>query len=177
MSNEQTGLEAVRVLVIDDHKGMRDIISAILSGLGVGQIVLVADPDEALKELQRAPPDIIFLDWMLEGQDGLRFVRFIRRLPDKLNPAVPIIMMTGHADRQHVIMARDAGVTEFLVKPVSAAAVAQRLETLIHSPRSFVRTEGFVGPDRRRRAKPVAGDDRRATAEPEDAAPEAARDE
>jgi two-component system chemotaxis response regulator CheY len=168
MSEEQTGLEAVRILVVDDHKGMRDIISTILTGLGVGHVVLTESPDEALKELRRAPPDIIFLDWMLGAQDGLRFVRFIRRLPEPLNPFVPIVMMTGHADLQHVTQARDAGVTEFLVKPVSPIAVAQRLEALIHHPRAFVRRDQFVGPDRRRRTKPIEGEDRRGTDEPHD---------
>jgi two-component system, chemotaxis family, chemotaxis protein CheY len=161
MSNGQNVLGAMRVLVIDDHKGMRDIISAILSGLGIGQIVLVADPDAALQEILRAPPDIIFLDWVLAGEDGLRFVRLIRRLPDQLNPSAPVIMMTGHADREQVMMARDAGVSEFLVKPVSVIGVAERLEALIQNPRPFVRAERFVGPDRRRRAEPVEGGDRR----------------
>jgi two-component system chemotaxis response regulator CheY len=161
MSEEQTGLEALRVLVVDDHPGMRDIISTILTGLGVGQVVLTESPEAAIKEMSRKPPDVIFLDWMLGTQDGLRFVRFIRRLPEERNPFVPIIMMTGHADLQHVRQARDAGVTEFLVKPVSPISVAQRLEALIHHPRAFVRSDRFVGPDRRRRAKPIDGEERR----------------
>jgi two-component system, chemotaxis family, chemotaxis protein CheY len=161
MTDEQTGLESLRVLVVDDHQGMRDIISTILTGLGVGHVVLTASPDEAIKEMSRKPPDIIFIDWMLGAQDGLRFVRFIRRQPEERNPFVPIVMMTGHADLQHVTQARDAGVTEFLVKPVSPMSVAQRLEALIHHPRAFVRSDRFVGPDRRRRDKPIEGDDRR----------------
>jgi two-component system chemotaxis response regulator CheY len=165
MSNQATGLEKLRVLVVDDHEVMHKILLTILNGLGIGRIVSVANPDEALKEMRRAPPDIVFLDWMLGGQDGLRFVRFIRRLPDAMNPYVPIIMMTGHGDIDHVMRARDAGVTEFLVKPISPLAVAQRLETVIHHPRPFIRAQNYVGPDRRRRALSISGPDRRRAAE------------
>ena len=161
MSRQKTGLEALRILVIDDHKGMREIISTILTGLGVGQIDAVADLDTALKLLRSTPPDIILLDWMLDRQDGLRFVRFVRRLPDALNPFVPIIMVTGHADRAHVTEARDAGATEFLVKPLSTLAVARRLETVIHHPRPFIRARDYIGPDRRRQERPIDGPERR----------------
>lgn len=161
MSRQKTGLEALRILVIEDHKGMREIISTILTGLGVGQIDAVADLDTALRLLRNAPPDIILLDWMLDRQDGLRFVRFVRRLPDALNPFVPIIMVTGHADRAHVTEARDAGVTEFVVKPLSTLAVARRLEMVIHNPRPFIRAKDYTGPDRRRQERPIDGPERR----------------
>ena len=156
-----TGLEGLSVLVIDDHKGMRDIISTVLSGLGVGKITAVPGSNAALSEMQHCPPDIILLDRMLDGQDGLRFVRYIRALPDSQNPFVPIILVTGHGEYARVVQARDAGVTEFLVKPLTTLAVAQRLETIIHHPRPFVRCRTYIGPDRRRQERPFDGPDRR----------------
>jgi two-component system chemotaxis response regulator CheY len=157
----RTGLEDLSVLVIDDHKGMRDIISTVLSGLGVGKVTTVPGPGAARSEMQQSPPDIILLDRMLDGQDGLRFVRYIRALPDSQNPFVPIILVTGHGEYARVVQARDAGVTEFLVKPLTTLAVAQRLEAVIHHPRPFVRCRTYIGPDRRRQDCPFDGADRR----------------
>jgi two-component system chemotaxis response regulator CheY len=156
-----TGLGKLHVLVVDDHKGMREIIWTILNGLGVGQIAQAADAATAVKLMRQTRFDAILIDWMLEGRDGLQLARYIRKLPDKQNPFVPIVLVTGYAEYERVVEARDAGVTEFLVKPLTALAVAQRLETIIHHPRSFVRAEGYVGPDRRRRARTIDGPDRR----------------
>ncbi len=64
-------------------------------------------------------------------------------------------MLTGHAARARVEEARDAGVTEFVVKPVTARAVLDRINAVILRPRHFVRTSEYFGPDRRRRQDPA----------------------
>ena len=156
-----SGLEKLHALVVDDHKGMREIMWTILSGLGVGRITEAGDTAAAVKQMRQTLFDIIFIDWMLGEQDGLRLVRYIRRLPDKMNPFVPIVLVTGHGDYERVVEARDAGVTEFLVKPLNTIAVAQHLERIIHHPRAFVRAKGYVGPDRRRRSRTIDGPERR----------------
>jgi DNA-binding response OmpR family regulator len=60
-----------------------------------------------------------------------------------------------------VLQARDAGVTEFMAKPVSVKALCARINAIIDSPRPFIRASGYFGPDRRRRALPFNGPDRR----------------
>jgi DNA-binding response OmpR family regulator len=59
-------------------------------------------------------------------------------------------MLTGHSDKRRVMMARDAGVTEFLAKPISAKALYQRIINVVVSPRPFIKTKNYFGPDRRR---------------------------
>jgi two-component system chemotaxis response regulator CheY len=59
-------------------------------------------------------------------------------------------MLTGHSDKRRVMMARDAGVTEFLAKPISAKALYQRIVNVVVSPRPFIKTKSYFGPDRRR---------------------------
>lgn len=59
-------------------------------------------------------------------------------------------MLTGYTEHQQVVEARDAGVNEFLAKPISAKPLYQRLAAIIDNPRSFVRTKSYFGPDRRR---------------------------
>jgi DNA-binding response OmpR family regulator len=58
--------------------------------------------------------------------------------------------LTGHCDKRRVMTARDAGVTEFLAKPISAKALYQRILNVVVSPRPFIRTKTYFGPDRRR---------------------------
>jgi two-component system chemotaxis response regulator CheY len=75
---------------------------------------------------------------------------------------VPIVMLTGHSEKKRVIAARDAGVTEFLAKPISAKALYQRVLNIVANPRPFIRTKSYFGPDRRRNVNPnYAGTERR----------------
>jgi DNA-binding response OmpR family regulator len=75
---------------------------------------------------------------------------------------VPIIMLTGHSEKKRVIAARDAGVTEFLAKPISAKGLYGRILNVVANPRPFIRTKNYFGPDRRRNANPnYSGPERR----------------
>src|ERR1700761_9036360 len=79
----------------------------------------------------------------------------LRNSPDSKNPYLPIVMMTGHSEKSRVVEARDAGVTEFIAKPLTAKSVLERLQAVIYRPRPFVRTATYFGPDRRRRDDPA----------------------
>jgi two-component system chemotaxis response regulator CheY len=71
-------------------------------------------------------------------------------------------MLTGHSERQRVVAARDAGITEFMAKPISAHALYQRILNVVANPRPFVKTKSYFGPDRRRTVKPsYTGPERR----------------
>ncbi len=86
----------------------------------------------------------------------------IRTDPQTPNPFVPVIMLTGHTHIDQVRQARDAGVNEFIAKPVSVKTMMQRLVSVIESPRPYVRTKVYFGPCRRRRgADEYRGPERR----------------
>jgi DNA-binding NtrC family response regulator len=71
--------------------------------------------------------------------------------------------MTGYSQKKRVIAARDSGITEFLVKPFTAKALYQRIETMIEKPRLFVKSDSYFGPDRRRKREgDYGGPERRA---------------
>jgi len=74
----------------------------------------------------------------------------IRQPESKGNPYAPIIMLTGHSEKRRVTVARDAGVTEFLAKPISAKGLYQRILNVVANPRPFIKTKTYFGPDRRR---------------------------
>jgi DNA-binding response OmpR family regulator len=86
----------------------------------------------------------------------------IRTNEDSPNHFLPIIMITGHSERSRVNAARDAGVNEFLVKPVTAKGLMERLSLIVNRPRNFVKSKHYFGPDRRRRPDPnFSGEERR----------------
>jgi CheY-like chemotaxis protein len=96
--------------------------------------------------------------------DGIELVRALRRDERLRVRRMPIIMLTGKAEKADVETARDSGITEFAIKPYTSHALFERLEWLIEQPRPFLLTPEYVGPDRRRRKEPVRGTDRRVRA-------------
>jgi CheY-like chemotaxis protein len=164
--------EEIEVLVVDDNSHMRTLLRELLRNLGIERIVEANDGDSGIQRLGRSSPDVVITDLMMKPVDGLQFTRMVRDPNTSPDPFVPIIMVTGFSDKPRVEEARDAGVTEFLAKPVTCEALYARLETIIERPRPFVRTSSFFGPDRRRRERPLPPDggrraeDQRADAEP-----------
>jgi two-component system, chemotaxis family, chemotaxis protein CheY len=149
-----TILSSVRLLVVDDNQHMRAIISTVLKGIGVRQVRECWDGAEALDALRKWPADVVITDYHMAPIDGIEFTRLVRNAADSPNPFIPIIMLTGYAERTLVMEARDAGVTEFIAKPLTAQALVDRLGAVVFRPRSFVRTSRYFGPDRRRRDDP-----------------------
>lgn len=157
-----SGLEALQVLTVEDNAHMRAIIGAVLQGLGLKDVREARDGEAAMALLREHPVDIALVDFLMKPMDGVQFTRMIRTSPDSPNVYLPIIMMTGHSERSRVCEARDAGVTEFVTKPLTARALALRISAVVHRPRPFVRTGSYFGPDRRRRDDPrYAGHGRR----------------
>ena len=104
--------EAFRVLVIDDDPGIRDYLEALASRQGY-DVVTVADGEEALATLGYSRPDIITLDAVLPGMDGLETLRHLKqRLPE-----VPVIMLSGHGQARTIVEAMRLGASDFLRKP------------------------------------------------------------
>ncbi|MFO1015813.1 MAG: response regulator [Caulobacteraceae bacterium] len=155
-------LGEIKVLLVDDNQHMRAIVAAIMKGIGVRQLLEARDGAEALGHLRTWPADIAIVDFQMSPVDGVEFTRLIRQAETSPNPYLPIIMMTGYAERKRVMEARDAGVTEFLVKPITAKGIITRLNEVVFKPRPFVKTEDYFGPSRRRIEDPHSTHQRRA---------------
>lgn len=143
-------LANVKFLIADDNAFMRTIIRRILSTLGAQEFREVSDGAEALKIMQTWMPDIVLLDWEMTPFDGIEFTNMVRHAHDNTNTFMPIIMISAHSEYWRIAQARDVGVTEFLVKPISARTLFSRIRNVIENPRPFVNAPGFFGPDRRR---------------------------
>jgi CheY-like chemotaxis protein len=152
----------LRFLIIDDNAFMRKMLKALLHGFGAREVLEAEDGASGLEIFMTYSPDIIVVDWEMPILDGLEVTRMIRQPTTSVNPFAPVIMVTGHSERRRVAMAREAGVTEFLVKPISSKALYDRILTIVAFPRPFIRTKTYFGPDRRRGASNnYTGPDRR----------------
>jgi two-component system chemotaxis response regulator CheY len=140
----------LRFLVIDDNAHMRRILRTLLHGFGVREVYEAEDGAAGLEAFTHYVPDIVLTDWVMPIFDGLELTQMIRQQGANANPYAPIIMLTGHSEKKRIISARDAGVTEFLAKPISAKALYERVFNIVANPRPFIKTGTFFGPDRRR---------------------------
>lgn len=161
MNKDLLDLSGISILVVDDNKQMRALIVRILEALHVGMVQEAEDSNQALKRMRQAIPDILLLDHQMDGMPGNELIHYIRNDEKSPHPYLPIIMVSGFGDHESVTKARDAGVTEYLAKPLSVAVLGQRLTAVIENARPFVRTSDFFGPDRRRRKVPPEGSPRR----------------
>lgn len=152
---------SISVLVVEDNEHMMRLLKAMLRALGIGTVDTAADAQRALQIMRVHVPDILVVDWMMEGMSGIELTRHIRTSEESPNPYMPIMMVTAHAEKRLVIEARNAGVSEFLAKPISAVTLAQRLSAIIDRPRPFVRAASYFGPDRRRQARTLKHPERR----------------
>ena len=136
------------VLVIDDNVGMRSIMTAVLRALGFSEIRLADDAVEGQKIIPQVKPDLIITDLKMPVLDGVTFVRNLRA--DESNPfsEVPIIVATGHTEEKHVKACIAAGVDQFLAKPITGKALAERITRALSPDRQFIRTGDYNGPRR-----------------------------
>ncbi|HEU5047850.1 MAG TPA: response regulator [Rickettsiales bacterium] len=144
-------LAQVGVLIADGDRRIAAIVREVMESLGFSAIHIVHDGTEAIKVMKTEKIDMLITDWRMTPMDGISLVKYLRHDKDSPNRFLPIIMLTGYVGKEHVEIARDVGVTEFVVKPFSAKTLCDRIILLIDNPRGFVMNQNFVGPDRRRR--------------------------
>lgn len=169
-----SALSSLKVCVVDADGEMRRMIREALNSLGIAQVRECADTDAAQRVIAEFDPDLCLMDADIGPADAIAFVNRVRTAESNRHSEMQLIMMIGHANTRRVIQARNAGVDEFVVKPISARGLHSRLLSLVDNPRLFVRSVSYTGPDRRRHCRPFSGRDRRekagatdnATAEP-----------
>jgi len=144
--------QTLSVLVADANNFSRSLIGEILRSLNISNVSSARSEEMAREFLVDRPIDVILMSWE-EGDaiDALKFVREMRRTGDQRIRRLPVVLITAGLTRQTVISGRDAGVDEFLAKPISPLAMRQRLEMVIETPRPFVDCAVYLGPCRRRK--------------------------
>jgi two-component system, chemotaxis family, chemotaxis protein CheY len=143
--------DKLSMLVVEDTQPMQKLLVSVLEALGIKNVETATNGDDAFRAFCQRKHDIVLSDWSMEPIDGIELTRMIRKHPMSPNKLTPVILITGYSAWTRVEEARDAGVTEFLVKPFTANDIARRITHVINRPRDFIETQDFFGPDRRRR--------------------------
>lgn len=159
-------LERISILAIEGMLPMMGILSGILRSFRFQSVNVLGNSEEAWTRLtgeQRLKADIILIDWNAHPLNGETFVRQLRRADNHALAETPVIAIIANADRDVVFAARDSGCNVVLLRPFSAAQLLDKVMwTLGQEDTPFIRSEGYVGPDRRRfRAAEYLGEKRR----------------
>ena len=117
------------ILVVDDYKTMLRIIRNLLKQLDFGNVDEAADGSEALKKLREKEYGLVISDWNMEPMTGLQLVREVRS--DKKLKKLPFIMVTAESKTDNVVAAKEAGVSNYIVKPFNAETLKQKMVSVL----------------------------------------------
>lgn len=139
------------ILVVDDNQYMRNLIGHMLRAFDMGMVLHAENAKDAFSELRLSKIDCLIVDWLMPGMSGIEFVLMVRTSPQDPRPDIPIIFCSGHTEKDLIVEARDAGVSEVLTKPLSPQSLFEKLDAAIFHPRPFIMMPTYTGPCRRRR--------------------------
>ncbi|HEY5671226.1 MAG TPA: response regulator transcription factor [Anaerolineales bacterium] len=118
-------MSSSRILVVEDEPSIAEVTSLYLKRAGF-QVVVATDGEEALDALGRQFPDLIVLDLMLPGMDGMEITRHVRAMSD-----VPIIMLTARREEADRIAGLETGADDYVVKPFSPQELVSRVRAVL----------------------------------------------
>lgn len=121
-----------RVLLVEDDRALADLLTWHFSREGYA-IERTADGDEALLLAEERPPDIVVLDWMIEGVSGIEVCRRLRRR--EATAHVPIIMLTARGEESDRIRGLETGADDYVTKPFSPRELVARLNAVLRRSR------------------------------------------
>lgn len=119
----------MNVLIVDDYKTMLRIIRNLLKQLGFNNVDEATDGSMALQMLRVGNYGLIISDWNMEPMTGLQLLREVRADP-KLKP-IPFIMVTAESKSENVIAAKEAGVSNYIVKPFNAETLKTKMASVL----------------------------------------------
>jgi two-component system sensor histidine kinase/response regulator len=132
-SMSSRGEASQKILLVDDEPRNLALLEAWLAPLG-HELIKARDGYDALAAFERDDPDLILLDYVMPGLDGLEVLTQIRARTDKAH--VPVVLITAHSDREHRLRGIKAGADDFLEKPVDSALLLARVRILLELKRS-----------------------------------------
>jgi len=133
-----------RMLLIEDDKAIADLLIWHFQREDF-EVVRTADGEEALILAEETPPDIILLDWMIEGVSGIEVCRRLRRRPGTAN--VPIIMLTARGEETDRIRGLETGADDYVTKPFSPRELVARVAAVLRRVRPAMAGERLVYAD------------------------------
>jgi len=117
------------ILIVDDYRTMLRIIRSLLRQLGYTNVDEATDGSMALQKLKTKPYGLIISDWNMQPMSGLELLKAVRADPELAH--IPFIMVTAEGKRDNVITAKEAGVSNYIVKPFNAETLRQKVEAVL----------------------------------------------
>jgi two-component system chemotaxis response regulator CheY len=117
------------ILIVDDYSRMLRIIRSLLRQLGYDQVEEASDGASALEKLRQKPFSLVISDWNLQPMSGLELLRQVRA--DPALATLPFIMVTAEARAAKIAEARQAGVSDFIIKPFGAEALSLKIAAAV----------------------------------------------
>ena len=117
------------ILIVDDYKTMLRIIRNLLKQIGFDNVEEATDGTEALQKLRQKKFNLIISDWNMEPMTGIELLREVRE-DDNLKK-MPFIMVTAESKTENVVIAKEAGVSNYIVKPFNAATLKSKLNGVL----------------------------------------------
>ncbi len=119
----------IKVLIVDDYNTMLRIIRNLLNQIGFKDIDEAADGTQALEKFRSAKYGLVISDWNMEPMSGYDFLKEVRA--GQHNPKVPFIMITAESKTENVIKAKQAGVSNYIVKPFNAETLKGKIQSVL----------------------------------------------
>ena len=118
----------MKILIVDDFSTMRRIVKNLLKDLGFTNTFEADDGKSGLVILEKGGIDFLITDWNMPGMTGLDLLKAVRANPHLVN--LPVLMVTAEAKREQIIMAAQAGVNGYVIKPFTAATLKEKIEKI-----------------------------------------------
>ena len=122
--------KAMPILIVDDYKTMLRIVRGLLNQLGFNNIDEATDGAMAWDMVQKKPYGLIVSDWNMEPMSGFEFLKLVRTSANTAIKTLPFIMVTAESKTENIIAAKQAGVSNYIVKPFNGVTLKQKLEAV-----------------------------------------------
>ncbi len=119
----------MNVLVVDDSSTMRRIVRNYLRGIGYTEVMEAENGASAFEQLSKQPAGLVITDWNMPVMDGLELVSRIRGAASLKH--VPVLMVTTVAEKEQIVRAIQAGITNYMVKPFDGETLRQKIEQVL----------------------------------------------
>jgi len=149
MQKSTINLQDLIILVAEQNPFERRIVQSMLRGFGANKLLEVDQSIEVLQALTNQKIDIMICDSQLPPHGALALTRAMRRKGDNQNRTTPVLVMTNDAREGTVKLTRDVGANMVIAKPMSPKSLYDRLAWIAFTPRQFIATATYFGPDRR----------------------------
>lgn len=163
-------LNRINILILDNSTHVTSLFKDMLAEFGFNSVFVANNGFQGVQILREVKINLIISDWDLKLQNssnseksniienseiikfsGAEFIKRLRRAPSSPNPFIPVIMFLDSLEKIKVYAARDAGINEVCLKPLSTRELCNRIISIIEHPRIFITADSYKGPCRRRK--------------------------